>query len=367
MNHTAHSEDQTNPLLSVVMPMHNAKGFVLETLDSIKKQTLANFEVVCVDDGSIDETPEIVEAYCASDDRFRVLRKVQEGAGQARNMGLTQCTGEYVLFLDADDLFAPEMFESMIKKACTTNADICICEYQSFDSQTGEICERITIPNEISEDENVRETQSYRLFQITNAAVWNKLYRREFLVKEHAQFQNLPASNDTYFCLTTLFKAQRVYVLHHAFVSYRINSGISIRDNMDDDKDLCLLVAMQTIVEEVQNDPRMDKETAISLDVAQIWAADVTLELLVAHSYDVETALSLIKSSLRWDKIGWRDLRRRLSLNRTIRYGCFASARPKGLAWAYSALDASRTPTRKERLLFRARLTISGLLGKLSS
>lgn len=92
------------PDFSIIIPARNMEHFIEETLESVRSQSAPSFEVICVDDGSSDKTPEIAESFAKIDKRFRVLRGRSEGVSAARNLGLSQARGQLVLFLDADDL-----------------------------------------------------------------------------------------------------------------------------------------------------------------------------------------------------------------------------------------------------------------------
>ncbi|MBD3676928.1 MAG: glycosyltransferase family 2 protein [Rhodobacteraceae bacterium] len=96
------------PIFSVIIPARNMSRFISETLVSLRDQSLRRFEALCVDDWSTDDTPRIIREFCRSDPRFRLLPGPGIGVSAARNLGLSEARGRYVLFLDADDLLAPD-------------------------------------------------------------------------------------------------------------------------------------------------------------------------------------------------------------------------------------------------------------------
>lgn len=101
-------EDQfESPLISVVIPVYNAEKFLDKCLFSLKYQTFPRFEVLCIDDGSTDQSVEIIKRYVQSDSRFKFFSQKHQFSGVARNLGIKNAKGEYLLFLDADDYFAP--------------------------------------------------------------------------------------------------------------------------------------------------------------------------------------------------------------------------------------------------------------------
>ena len=106
--------------------MYNAREHVRECLDSLTNQTLKEIEIICVNDGSTDDTQSILEEYAKKDERIVILNQGNLYAGVARNNGMNHASGEYLIFLDADDFFKPEMLEKMYNKAVSHKADICI-------------------------------------------------------------------------------------------------------------------------------------------------------------------------------------------------------------------------------------------------
>ena len=101
------------PAISVIMPVYNAQRYLGETIASLQAQTFADFEVICVDDGSTDDSMAILDQVIAQDPRFRVVNQENAGAGAARNKGFTHARGEYAIFLDSDDLFSPKLLEKL--------------------------------------------------------------------------------------------------------------------------------------------------------------------------------------------------------------------------------------------------------------
>ena len=96
---------------SIIIPVYNVEPYLRETLDSVANQTFGDFECICVDDGSTDGSASLIDAYVASDPRFRIVRKANGGEGSARNAGLEVAKGEWLCYLDSDDLYAPQMLE----------------------------------------------------------------------------------------------------------------------------------------------------------------------------------------------------------------------------------------------------------------
>ena len=129
------------PSVSLVIPVYNAAPYLRQCLDSVIGQTWNNLEIICVNDGSVDESLAILREYADRDSRFRIYSKENEGKGAApaRNLGLSQATGEYIQFVDSDDFFEPDMVECLVKKASDTGAEVVICRGQIYDHERGRV------------------------------------------------------------------------------------------------------------------------------------------------------------------------------------------------------------------------------------
>lgn len=102
--------------VSVILPVYNTGKYLRQCLESIENQTLKNFEVFCVDDGSTDDSVEIISEYVKKDSRFHLLEQKNAGGGAARNHGMEAAKGEYLAFLDSDDFFEPGLLEKQAKR-----------------------------------------------------------------------------------------------------------------------------------------------------------------------------------------------------------------------------------------------------------
>lgn len=102
-------------LVSIITPAYNAENFIIETLESVLNQTYPHWEMLVIDDGSVDRTPEILKEYAQKDSRIISIRQKNAGSAAARNAGIRQAKGRYIVLLDADDLWEPEFLEKQLK------------------------------------------------------------------------------------------------------------------------------------------------------------------------------------------------------------------------------------------------------------
>lgn len=131
-----------NILISVIIPIYNADKYLVRCLESIRHQSYSCFEVIMVDDGSSDNSGEICDQYALKDDRFKVIHKVNEGAGLSRNVGIDKAQGDYIVFIDADDYITPQYF-SMLS---THNEDVVFIDI-NYVAEDGEFLRKENMSN----------------------------------------------------------------------------------------------------------------------------------------------------------------------------------------------------------------------------
>lgn len=231
------------PKVSVIIPVYNVEQFLRECLESLIHQTLKEIELIFVDDGSTDSSYVILEEYAAKDDRIKVLQQKNKHAGVARNLGLENAKGEYVIFLDSDDCFSLDMLQKSYAKAVKTEADIVLFDAQKFDSKTGKYNEEYHylkqnyLPSKaVFSYKDIPST----IFQISTPNPWTKLFRRSFVIDNGLQFQSLINSNDVYFVYLAMCLAQKIAVVNASLAFYRVNTGTSLQDQKA--KDPCCFI-----------------------------------------------------------------------------------------------------------------------------
>ncbi len=240
---------------SVIMPVYNDGKYLTETLTSICRQTLKKIEIICVDDGSDDDSREIIKAFARKDERVRLLEQDKLSAGAARNKGLAEAAGEYVIFLDSDDFFAEDMLETVCEKADENKADVVVFGFRRYDDKKQKLFEKEELPRKdlLPESEvfSAREIPE-AIFRFTSPAPWTKLFRRSFLKSTGLEFQTLPNSNDFCFILSALSAAERICTVQRALTFYRVNVKSSIQGSKDKNP-LCFLSAVEGLYEQLKS------------------------------------------------------------------------------------------------------------------
>lgn len=217
--------DKLPPEVSVVMPVYNAEEFLQQTIDSLLSQTMKNIEIIAVDDGSTDGSLKMLEKYSEVDKRVKVYTQKNKYAGVARNKGFKHARGEYVLFLDSDDFFEPELAEEAYNIAKENDADVVMFGANCYNNETG----KKWVGKHLLDVSHIPEKQPFNckdcpdtIFQISNAVPWTKMFRRKFIKKAKLKYQALFNANDVFFVFSALSMADRIVTLDKQLVNYRV-------------------------------------------------------------------------------------------------------------------------------------------------
>lgn len=206
--------------LTIVALVYNLEKYLPRCLDSLVNQTLEDIEILCVNDGSTDSAPQIIEEYKKRyPEKIKVFHKENGGEFTTRNYGLERAQGEYVTFVDTDDYVEPNWAEKLYNSAKENNADLAVCGFERIDQKTNKVIAK----NMTHVKEKVKQINSKDDFMLfINPAPWNKVYKTE-KVKE---FKFLPfrGFNDTMFLLSIYTKIENVAfvpeVLYHYYLRY---------------------------------------------------------------------------------------------------------------------------------------------------
>lgn len=224
------------PKVSVIIPVYNVEKYLRECLDSVVNQTLSDIEIICIDDGSIDNSRRILYEYAKKDSRIIVLEQKNQGAACARNLGIKIAKGKYISFLDSDDVFHLDMLKNAAYKAVKFDADIVIYKAMSFDAYTGK---KVALNDRfecLAKYKN--EVFSYKdipdeIFNSFMVPAWNKLFKKELVLGKNIEFQNIRRSNDLYFTNKALVLAEKIILLDEYLVFYRTGMQSNLQATND--------------------------------------------------------------------------------------------------------------------------------------
>lgn len=209
--------------LSIIVPTYNAEKYIKKCLDSLINQTKKELEFIVINDGSTDNTENIIKQY--KDSRIKYYKNDNQGIGKTRNFGIEKATGRYIMFIDSDDYIDKNMAKLMFDKAFSNNLDMVICDYYRV------------INDKIYEEKLVdfKPTtlkQNPDLICKVNLSPWNKLYKRSLIIENNIRFVEDLKYEDVPFVCQTLNKAKKIGKVNQCLNYYVIhnNSETTIRD-----------------------------------------------------------------------------------------------------------------------------------------
>jgi len=249
--------------ISIVVPVLNTINYIQECLESIRRQTCKEFEVICVDGGSTDGSLEIQQQYAVLDSRFRVVTDVYKSYGKQVNRGIELARGKYVGIVEPDDYIDENMYENLYSVAEQSNVDMVRADYVSF---VGEGKQKIIFPRSIVPeqlyDRNICRDECLEIFDY-GPPNWNGIYNRDFLLKNNICHNETPGASfqDLGFSFLTFAMADKVCFSRHKGYNYRLDNPNSSVKNAD---------KMSFLFEEFKYVDRKLKDAGLHLKCAQV-------------------------------------------------------------------------------------------------
>ena len=219
--------EKNKDLISIIIPVYNVEKYLSDCLNGLINQTYNNLEIICVNDGSKDNSLNILNEFAQKDCRIKIINQENKGAGNARNTGLEIATGKYLYFLDSDDYIDKTLIEKAHNRISKFNAEICIFKNNEFENESKKIKKNKSIKNNFK---NIFNKNSYKsnFFSLFNIPAFTKLYKAEFIQKNNIKFQEIRTCNDVFFNFITLSLAERITFLNETLVTYRTNQKSNI-------------------------------------------------------------------------------------------------------------------------------------------
>lgn len=209
------------PKVSIVVPVCNVEKYLEECLDSILKQTMRDIEIICVDDGSKDNSLAILKKYEEKDDRVIVITKPNSGYGNTMNVGMDRARAKYIGIVESDDFIEPNMFERLYAIAEKYNADIVKSDHYIFNT-----ADKVHQPQYICPDEYYNKVLNVDIYEGIYDFVmmnWTGVYKREFLQQHNIRHNETPGASfqDNGFWFQAITLAKKIVFIHEAFYHYR--------------------------------------------------------------------------------------------------------------------------------------------------
>ena len=212
--------------VSVIVPVYNTKDYLHRCLDSLLNQTIDDLEVILVNDGSTDDSVEILKEYVnKAPHRFVLIEKENGGQATARNLGIKSATGQYIGFVDSDDKVDIHMFEEMYNLAVSDDYDMVECHYHYIQETEDGI-------KELATRGNIRQYKNQKdMFIDPQASPWNKLFKREVIINNNIVFPEGVIYEDTSFYIKSIPYVKKSAYLDKKFVYYYLRGNSTMNAN----------------------------------------------------------------------------------------------------------------------------------------
>lgn len=216
-----------NPLVSIVVPNYNGAKYLDLCVECLANQTYKNIEVIIVDDGSTDNTPDLCDKYADMYDFIKVIHKKNGGLSAARNSGLDAATGEYIYFYDVDDTITPTLVEDNVKLALEHNADLVMFCFWYYNEANDELIdnnmEKLFIGNQ---DEFFHNKLSEIVKNEVFNAPWNKFIKRSLMTNNNIRFNtDYPIFEDINFAADIIPAANKIVINNNMYYKYYVRSS----------------------------------------------------------------------------------------------------------------------------------------------
>jgi glycosyltransferase involved in cell wall biosynthesis len=184
----------SNPLVSIIVPVYNAEATIVRAIRSVENQSYVNWELILVDDGSMDNSSHICSEYANSSSRIKYISKKNSGPADTRNMGIEMANGKYLAFLDSDDEYAPNFLSTMVQSSVANDTDITMCAFAKIiDNKTKiPVVHKLPINKKLVGQESANHLLKDLLYKPYGgtAALWNKLYNRDYIYNNHLRLES---------------------------------------------------------------------------------------------------------------------------------------------------------------------------------
>ena len=235
--------------VSLIIPVYNAENFLRVSINSLLDQTLRDIELVCVNDGSKDNSLKMLENFSKKDPRIKIINQENQGCGAARNKALDNANGDYIYFFDPDDYLVPDALEKLYYNAISNNSDFVIFKIASFrDGEPINYDEPGFEFEKIFNDVDFNNfTFNYRAIKrhvlLSSFAPWTKFYKKEFLDKyDDFRFHINVAFDDVPFHVQSMLRAKRISYVPEFFYHYRLSNPNSVNNTASNAPDIFKIV-----------------------------------------------------------------------------------------------------------------------------
>lgn len=218
--------NQDNPIISIILPVHNASPYLEQCLTSIYNQSFKHYELICIDDGSSDNSYEILKKYEKIIKNCKVIHQKNQGVASARNIGLKNVKGDYIVFIDSDDYIKSNYLERLYNESYSNNADIVICNfYRYYDNSNIKLPVLFKKGSGLYSNHDI--LKSLIPDNLIHSYLWNKLWKKELF--DNLQFPNIKYEDISIMC-DLFYNAKKISIIKDTLYYYRIRKTSIVRN-----------------------------------------------------------------------------------------------------------------------------------------
>ena len=211
---------------SIILPIYNVEKYLKECVDSILKQTFRDYEIILVDDGSTDGSPELCDKLAETYDFIRVIHKANGGAADSRNVGLKSAIGDYIIFIDSDDFILSEHFLEDVNNSFSENVDMVLYKYSKFFDDTKNLAEC----NFSYESAKLKENYADKIYELVKAdaffgMAWIRAIRKDIILDNQIFFETGLTGEDMDWNYELMLNVSNIELLDNIYIAYRQRSG----------------------------------------------------------------------------------------------------------------------------------------------
>lgn len=288
-----------NDLISVVLPVYNAGEYLQECIGSLLKQSYDNFEAIFINDGSTDNSLEILTEWQRKDSRIKVIDQENSGVSSARNKGISLAKGVYITFIDPDDYVTCEYLEYLYKIVSNRKADIAISKgiLDNYNATNNNCHDNIIVVNG-------REAQKQILTYRMNVAVWNKIYKRQFLQDNDILFYEDVYMGEGFNFNIKAFKfANKIVIGEKKIYFYRRDNNQSATTKFRLDKWQNALYA----IDKMRININLEDDDLKQAYLFAKWRTNLDAFAILSLSNKRKQYIDFYKETLNYCKKNWRD------------------------------------------------------------
>lgn len=300
------------PKVSVIVPVYNTEKYVVDCIESVKQQTFAEWELILIDDGSTDKSYSICKKYAEKDQRIRLYQQENKGQGVARNYALSICYGEYITFLDSDDIVHERILEDLVKVCEENNADIAMARIDAFVSKPQSKNDDVIVQKEYVKnffDSFVME----RNYQ--NHMVTSKLYKKSLI--SDICFPEYRAIEDEFFLTEVYVKVIKVVTINNIRYFYRQTKSSTMRGGFNPNRALIVnaLLERSSVCRNAKKEYLANIVEGQCLLECMDWWNKFNQNKEYKKANDMRRIfISIYRSGMKSDMLSWKD---------SIRIRCF--------------------------------------------